>query len=126
MKKYSKKAIPVQAIQIVLDVQQFTYLKWGGMQTAKSGDWLVLNEGEVYTVGKDTFAATYIPNDSHTYIKVTPVWAEEAVEPGRIKTKEGETVYAENDWLVYNNEDETDGYAMSAEKFHSMYEEASV
>ena len=41
---------------------------------------------------------------------------------GSIKTKEGETHYLAGDYLVYNNPDHSDGYAVSAEKFDAIYE----
>ena len=43
---------------------------------------------------------------------------------GKVKTQEGETAYEAGDYIVFNDEDGTDAYAMSAEKFESMYEPA--
>jgi hypothetical protein len=51
-----------------------------------------------------------------------PVWAEAASEDGSIATKEGRTQYRKGDYVVFNDEDGTDGYAMSAKKFESRYE----
>ena len=38
------------------------------------------------------------------------------------KTKEGETAYQAGDYLVSNNQDGTDAYAISAEKFQALYD----
>ena len=42
---------------------------------------------------------------------------------GHIETKEGLSHYIEGDYIVYNNEDLTDGYCMRDKKFEGMYEE---
>ena len=121
-KRYRKKADQcVLAVQFRLESEGFTYRKWGGVQRCKSGDWLVDNGGDVYTVDQDVFAATYRQIDPGRHLKITPVWAEKASEPGIIKTKEGRSQYKAGDYLVYNNQDGTDGYCVSAEKFESMY-----
>jgi len=52
------------------------------------------------------------------------VWAEQADRAGRVETKEGATSYQPGDYLVSNNEDGTDAYAMSAATFESLYEPA--
>jgi hypothetical protein len=39
-----------------------------------------------------------------------------------VVTKEGKSHYQSGDYLVYNNEDGTDAYCISAAKFESMYE----
>ena len=56
------------------------------------------------------------------YVKVTPVWAERAGQAGSIATKEGRTHYEAGDYLVFNGEDGSDGYAVSAARFEAMYE----
>lgn len=69
------------------------------------------------------------PNEfvsSGVYVKSAPVWAEVAEKAGKIKTNEGETAYEAGDYLVYNNEDGTDAYAMSPERFKSMYGPADI
>jgi hypothetical protein len=124
-RKYKKKSTAfVTAVQLDLDTEGFKYNKWGGKQVCKKGDWLVNNNGETYTVAEASFAQTYEFVSPGVYVKPTPVWAEIAAKPGRIKTKEGETAYRAGDYLVFNNEDGTDGYAMSAKSFKSMYEPA--
>jgi hypothetical protein len=116
----------VVAVQLDLDTKGFTYEKWGGPQTCKRGDWIVRNENagevEVYTVDDSTFRRTYKQQSRGLYLKTTPVWAERSESAGAIRTKEGLTHYKPGDYLVYNNEDGTDGYAMTASSFEAMYE----
>ena len=124
-KKYKKKPTSfVTAVQLDLDTEGFTYNKWGGKQVCKRGDWLVDNDGDKYTVSQETFAKTYERVSPGVYVKSTPVWAEVAEKAGKIKTHEGETAYQAGDYLVYNNQDGTDAYAISAEKFHTLYDPA--
>ena len=59
-----------------------------------------------------------------TYIKTTPVWAEVAREAGSVQTKEGVTYYAAGDYLVFNEERGGDAYAVSADKFETLYRRA--
>ena len=121
-KKYRKIATSfVTAVQLDLDTEGFTYTKWGGQQVCKPGDWLLDNNGDKYTVSQESFARTYENVSPGVYFKSAPVWAEVAEASGKIKTKEGETAYRAGDYLVYNNEDGKDGYAMTAETFNSMY-----
>ena len=122
LSKYVKKKVSrVIAVQLDLDTDGFTYRKWGGTQTCKAGDWLVNNEGDVYTVDADTFEQTYRKVSPGIYEKVAPVWAEVAQQPGQISTKEGVTHYDAGAYLVYNNENRKDGYAVEAKKFEEMY-----
>lgn len=113
---------PVVAVQLKLDIDGFTYSKWGAEQRCKAGDWLVDNSGEVYTVDADSFARTYTAEGLGTYVKTGKVWAEQAAEAGRVSTKEGSTGYEAGDWLVSNEEDGSDAYAVSAKKFEESYE----
>lgn len=125
-RKYIKKSTSfVTAVQLDLDIEGFTYNKWGGKQVAKKGDWLVDNDGDKYTVSRDSFAKTYKLVSPGVYVKSAPVWAEVAEKAGKVKTQEGETAYKPGDYLVSNNEDGTDAYAIDKEKFVSMYELAS-
>lgn len=114
----------VVAVQLPLDGSGFSYEKWGGTQTAKAGDWLVNNAGDTYTVDAETFARTYEQVGTGKYIKTAPVWAEVAEQSGRVTTKEGATDYEPGDYLVFNEEDGGDAYAVSAKKFEEMYEPA--
>lgn len=100
----------------------FGYRKWGSDQSAKPGDWLVQNGDDVYTVDAESFALTYSKTGQGRYRKTGHVWAEPAAEHGVIRTKEGKTSHEAGDWLVYNREDRKDGYAMSAQRFHELYE----
>lgn len=122
-RKYKKNPSSfVTAVQLDLDTEGFVYNKWGGKQVCKRGDWLVDNNGDKYTVSQETFATTYELVSPGVYVKSAPVWAEVAEQAGKVKTKEGETAYEAGDYLVSNNEDGTDAYAISADKFESMYD----
>ena len=122
LKKYRKKnEAAVAAVQVDLDTDGFSYQKWGGTQSCKAGDWLVNNEGDAYTVDKETFEATYSQVSRGVYTKTAPVWAEVAAEPGAIETKEGVTHYEAGDYLVFNGPGRQDGYAVRANKFEAMY-----
>lgn len=112
----------VAAVQLPLDSDGLRYRKWGGDQVAKPGDWLVDNGGDVYTVAADTFARTYRQVGVGAWLKTTPVWAVQATSAGRVRTQEGETAYDAGDWLVGNEPDGGDAYAVSAGKFLQLYE----
>ena len=112
---------PVIAIRLALDLQSFVYRKWDDEQRAKQGDWLVDNDGDVYTVDADSFARTYQQTGPGAYNKTTPIWAEKAAQAGSVKTKEGATHYEAGDYLVSNESDGSDAYAISAEKFEALY-----
>jgi len=129
MKQYRKRdnQPPVIAIKLKLDLKDdvLLYQKWGGDQTAKKGDWLLNNSGEVYTVDADSFADTYENVGHGQYRKVAIVYAEIADEPGFIPTKEGQPEYEAGDYLVYNKPDREDGYRIKPSDFLAMYEEAN-
>jgi hypothetical protein len=112
----------VTAVRLELNTEGFTYLKWGGTQRCKRGDWLVNNQDDVYTIDAETFERSYQIVSPGLYEKIAPVWAEVAAEPGTIQTKEGSTAYLAGDYLVFNASDRKDGYAMSAETFSQLYE----
>ena len=112
----------VVAVPLRLDTEGFTYRKWGGEQRCKPGDWLVDDDGDIHTVDAEVFEATYRQVSRGAYVKCTPVWAEVASEAGSVPTKEGRSHYNRGDFVVFNNEDGTDGYAMTAERFQSRYE----
>jgi hypothetical protein len=119
--KYFPSAAAIVAVQLELDTPGFTYTKWGSEQKCKRGDWLVNNAGDVYTIDQETFQKTYRNIQPGLYKKFSPVWAEVAEEAGAIFTKEGSTDYKAGDYLVFNNEDGSDGYAMSADVFKEKY-----
>jgi hypothetical protein len=115
----------VVAVRVDLDLGEeegFSYRKWGGQQRCKQGDWLVDNDGDIYSVDADVFARTYRQTGPGTYLKSTPVWAEVAKSAGRVRTKEGSSGYEPGDYLVSNAEDGADEYCVSARKFEAMYE----
>lgn len=109
------------AVRLALDTDGLVYRKWGGEQRAKPGDWIVDNNGDVYTVDADVFARTYRQTATGAYVKTTPVWAERATGAGHVKTKEGFTQYEPGDYIVSNSSDGTDEYAMKADKFEELY-----
>lgn len=115
---------PVTATQLDLDMDTLTYRKWGGVQTAQPGDWLVNRGDEAYTVQREVFARTYRMVRPGLYEKVTSVWARAAESDGVITTKEGETRYVAGDMIVFNNPDGGDGYAMAPDTFAELYEPA--
>jgi hypothetical protein len=122
-KRYRKKANQyVVAVQLKLDTSGFTYRKWGAEQRCKSGDWLVDNGGDIYTVDKNVFIDTYEQIDLGRYKKINPIWATLASAPGVVQTKEGQSHYQAGDYLVSNNENGTDAYCISGDKFEAMYE----
>ena len=112
---------PVVAVRLALETDGLVYRKWGGEQRAKRGDWIVDNDGDTYTVDADVFARTYRPTGPGTFVKTTPIWAERADTAGDVKTKEGVTRYQAGDYLVSNNSDGSDAYAIEAAKFGSLY-----
>ena len=120
-----REAQTVIAVQLDLDTKGFTYEKWGGTQTCKPGDWIVSNAGDTYTVDRESFASTYRAAGHGEYVKIAPVYAEVAANAGDVTTKEGTTHYAAGDYLVYNEPDGGDPYAVSKENFERMYQELS-
>lgn len=89
--------------------------------TILARDWIVDNDGDVYTVYRVSFRRTYRQVGPGVYVKKTPVWAEAAAAAGRVKTKEGSTGYRRGDYIVFNQKNGADGYAVSAKKFKRMY-----
>jgi len=123
LRRYRKRPDQsVIAVQLDLDTAGFTYNKWGAEQRCKPGDWIVDNRGDIYSVDREVFEKTYRMVEHGSYVKITPIWAEVATKAGKVKTKEGESHYEEGDYIVSNNEEGTDEYCISAEKFESMYE----
>jgi hypothetical protein len=122
-RQYVKRATQfVVAVQLDLDTPGFTYKKWGDTQACKRGDWIVNNNGETYTVDRESFARTYRSEGAGKYVKTTPVWAEVAPAAGSVRTKEGATHYEAGDYLVSNEEQGSDSYAVSKAEFERMYE----
>jgi hypothetical protein len=124
MRRYRRK--PNQAVisvQLALETQGFTYTKWGSEQRCKGGDYVVDNDGEVYTVDREVFERTYRRVGPGQYIKTGHVWAEQAGGAGSVQTKEGVTHYERGDYVVSNDEAGRDRYAIGREKFEAMYEQ---
>jgi hypothetical protein len=121
-RKYLQRSVePVVAVRLALDTDGFSYRKWGREQRCKQGDFIVDNAGEIYTVDADSFARTYAEIARGLYRKIAPVWAEQASAAGSIETKEGATSYRAGDYLVFNEEDGSDGYAMPRSAFETSY-----
>jgi len=112
----------VTAVQLNLETDGFIYTKWGGEQRCQAGDWLVNNKGDCYTIGEKIFKNTYEEVSLGQFEKTTAVWASTAITDGEVKTNEGYTAYSAGDYLVANNEDGSDAYAVSKLKFEEMYE----
>jgi hypothetical protein len=112
----------VVAVRLDLDTDGFSYRKWGGKQRCKAGDWIVCNDGDTYTVDADSFSRTYEKVGPGLYLKTAPVWAIKVESAGSIRTKEGSTSYEAGDYIVYNDPNGKDGYAVSQERFEKQYE----
>jgi hypothetical protein len=122
-RKYRKRSdLHVTAVQLTLETDGFTYRKWGRVQRCKAGDWLVDSGVEVYTVDRESFARTYRAVQPGRYVKIGPVWAERTAAAGRVVTKEGVTEYRAGDYLVSNDEEGTDTYAIAGTLFEAMYD----
>ena len=125
LKPYRKReGTEVTAIRLNLEVDAFTYHKWGGLQTCKGGDWIVEHKGNVHTVDADAFARTYKQVGPTTYAKQGVVWAAPASCDGVIATLEGGTHYKQGDVLVWNDKEGKDGYAIRKDIFDTLYEPA--
>lgn len=123
--KYQKKATHyVIAVKLDLARLGFTFFKWGATQRAKPGDWLVDNDGDIYTVDGRSFARSYRQVGPGRYLKTSPVWARVAEAPGHVSTKEGTTRYTRGDYLVSNLRSGADSYAIPRRKFLAMYRRA--
>jgi len=123
--KYLKKRTQfVIAVRLDLDTDGLAYRKWGGPQRAKRGDWLVDNDGDVYTVDGRVFARTYKRLRPGIYLKTTPIWAEKARAAGTVETKEGRSHYQRGDFLVSNRRNGEDSYCVPQAKFKAMYRRA--
>jgi len=114
------------AIAIKIDLNLTTdlfYHKWGDVQMASSGDYLVLKNGETYTIEESSFESTYspIPGQPGAYVKTGDVWAIVATEDGQITTKEGLTSFKAGDYIVSNDQLFEDTYAISRKKFDELY-----
>lgn len=115
----------VVAVQLDLDFSGFNYVKWGNEQHCNAGDWLVNNDGDIYTVDKEVFAKTYSEVGTGQFRKIGEVWAEQATSAGAIETLSGKTDYLPGDYLVSNNPDGTDAYAMTSQAFNRMYQKVT-
>ena len=123
LKRYRKKeGLYVIAIQLDLDFDYFKYKKWDGIQTCKRNDWIINNSGDIYTVDNNVFQRTYKNIGLGIYTKTTNIWAKQTTKKGKIKTKEGESVYFPGDYIIFNDESGSDSYCISKKKFNELYE----
>ena len=121
-KRYKRRpGTTVVAVRLALDTAGFSYQKWGGTQRCRPGDWVVSNAGDTYTVGADIFARTYQEVRRGEYEKVARVWAERATQDGELRTHEGISAFRAGDYLVFEEADGHDGYAVEAAIFDSLY-----
>ena len=67
--KYKAKPVPTLAIQLNMNI---AYNKWGGIQKAKAGDWLLQKAGDTFTCDEKVFADTYRPVRLHVYATEIP------------------------------------------------------
>ena len=123
-KPYKAKASSIiSAVQLNLDTQGFTYENWGDQQTCHAGDWLVNGDsGDCYTITNESFLRTYQETSPGRYRKHAIIRATQATTAGKIKTQEGSTSYEAGDYLIENDEDGTDTYAINQKRFHELYE----
>lgn len=122
-KKYRKQAGQlVTAVKLNLDFDGFGYRKWGGSQKCKSGDWLVDNDGDVYTVESDYFCDNYRQVSPGRYEKTGIVWAVAANKNCDVKTIEGTTRCMAGDYIVFDREEQGKCYAVRKHQFERMYE----
>jgi hypothetical protein len=63
--KYVKRpSQAVAAVQLAVDTKGFTYKKWGSVQRCRARDWIVDNEGDVYTVNRGVVSTDVSPGRS--------------------------------------------------------------
>ena len=117
-----RKNTAVTAVQIELDTEGFSYIKWGGQQQCRRGDWLINSDNGCYTVSDSSFKRTYREESPGRYVKHTLVRATKASVSGKISTQEGETAYSAGDYLIDNSDDGSDRYAIREQTFHELYE----
>ena len=123
LKKYVPKLdATVIAVQIDLDTQGITYMKWGAEQRCSRGDWLVNNGGDTYTVTDDTFTRTYRMERPGLYRKAASVWARVAQEKGWVRSEEGETEYEPGDYIAFHAPDAELGWAVPPVEFLERYD----
>jgi hypothetical protein len=116
------KTETVAAVQINLELPDgvLMYEKWGGLQVASQGDWLIDNNGEVYTCEAKVFASTYEMVSKGQYRKTATVEAEQTTEDGTVETLEGKSGYKAGDYIVTNPGG--DRYPVEKVKFEAMYQ----
>ncbi len=112
----------ITAVQLDLDTDGFTFIKWGDEQRCRAGDWLVNSDDDCYTVADESFRKTYRQVSPGRYYKHAIIWARQATSSGCIDTSEGQTHYKAGDYIVANADDGSDNYAIDHDTFHTLYE----
>jgi len=116
---------PIVAVQLNLVLESFEFTKWGGKQTTKRDDWLVINDEDTYTVDNDYFRNFYkkIEGSTGLYTQFEATkWAVKAEEADKVVTLEGTTAYKKGDYIVSERKEGGDYYAMDRTKFHKKYQ----
>jgi len=114
------RIVPIKALQLDMPV---SYEKWGGIQNAKSGDWLIFKGGEIYSCDRQVFEDTYRPlegGEKGQFYKDACIEAHVAEAGGTVATLEGTSAFEAGDYIVTNPGG--DMYVIRADKFHLLYE----
>lgn len=121
-KTYRKRGTVV-AVRLDLDMEPLCYQKWGGAQQAKPGDWLVLSNGDTYTIDAAEFAKTYEHmHHAGIYRKTTVTYAFAVTHSGSMTTLEGESEFEAGDFICASSPEMLDGYPVSRATFEATYE----
>lgn len=120
-----RKTGTIFAVRMDLDMDPLHYRRWGGEQTAKPGDWLVLSNGDTYTIDAAEFTKTYDrdPGKAGIFRKTAVTYAYEAIQGGKIFTLEGASDFEAGDYICASNPEMKDAYPVSRETFEATYEE---
>lgn len=119
---YRKRGM-VEAVKMDLEMLPLRYEKWGGWQVAEPGDWIVLSNGDTYTINAAEFAKTYVSMGVPGHYKKSAItYARELTGAGTIKTLEGTSDYAVGDFLCAPDKEMTNAYPVDRETFLSTYD----
>ena len=109
-------------MRLDLDTDGFTYRKWGGTQRCKQGDWLVNNGGDIYTIDQETFSRTYRRGRGRPVRERESGLGGASHVGGFDHDQRRIDRHEVGDFLVFNDPDGRDGYAVTAARFHELYE----
>lgn len=91
----------------------------GARMRSQSGDWLITDGQQRWSVDSTIFAATYELVEDGWFRKVAPVRARRLDHSVRIETPEGEDTLQPGDWLVTGSTGEC--WGMSEADFRERY-----